>query len=130
MESWQICGAALICVMAAVVVKQMKGEFILPLRIAISIVLMGGALGIGIPLFRYLRTLIDGGALSEYADILFKSFGIAMLTHVTSEICRDAGEASVASYVELAGKFELLILGLPLVAKVLETTSEILNWRI
>lgn len=130
MESWKICGAALICVLAAVVIKQLKGEFAVPLRLATSLLLLGGAFAFGIPLFEYIKGLILDSQLSEYAEILFKAFGIALLTHITAEICRDCGEASAASYVELAGKFEIMLLSLPLVLSVLEDASEILNWRI
>ena len=125
-----MCGAALFCVAAAVIIKQVKSEFVIPLRLATSVLLLGGAVALGIPLFEYIKGVISNSELAEYAEIFFKAFGIALLTHITAEICRDCGEASVASYVELAGKFEMLILSLPLIMSVLEGAAEILDWRI
>lgn len=130
MESWQICGAALICVVAVVVIKQLKSDFAIPVRLASSLILLGGVLAVGIPLFEYIKRLVSGSALSEYSGILMKAFGIAILTHITAEICRDCGEGSAASYVELAGKIEIMLLSLPLVMSVLETAAEILKWHI
>lgn len=130
MESWQICGAALVCVVAVVVIKQLKGDFAIPVRLASSLILLGGVIAVGIPLFEYIKSLISNSALAEYAEILLKAFGIALLTHITAEICRDCGENSAASYVELGGKLEIMLLSLPLVMSVLEMATEILNWRI
>ena len=130
MESWQICGAALICVVAVVIIKQLKSDFAIPVRLASSLILLGGVIAVGIPLFEYIKRLVSGSALAEYSAILMKAFGIAILTHITAEICRDCGESSVASYVELAGKIEIMLLSLPLVMSVLETAAEILKWHI
>jgi stage III sporulation protein AD len=108
----------------------MRTEFEMPVRLAGSIVLLGITVAIGIPLFSYLNDMIMSSALSEYAGILIKALGIAVLTHITAEVCRDCGDASAASYVELAGKFEILLLSLPLVSSILGTAAEILNWQI
>jgi len=129
MESWQICGVALLFTMAAVVVRQLRSEFTLPVRLAGSLVLLGIVVGIGVPLFEYLGRLISVSALSEYAAILIKALGIVVLTHITAEVCRDCGESSAASYVELAGKLEILLLSLPLILSIMETAAEILNWQ-
>lgn len=130
MESWQICGVALLCAMTVMVIKHMRAEFELPVRLTGSIVLLGITLAIGIPLFEYLNNMIASSALSEYSAILIKALGIAVLTHITAEVCRDCGDSSAASYVELAGKLEILLLCLPLVSSILGTAGEILNWQI
>ena len=129
MGSWQICGAALVCVVAIVVIKQLKGDFAIPVRLASALILLGEVIAVGIPLFEYIKRLISDSALEKYADVLLKAFGIAILTHITAEICRDCGESSAASYVELAGKFEIMLLALPLVMSVLESAGEILKWH-
>ncbi len=129
MESWQICGVALLCAVAAMLMKHMRAEFETPVRLTGSILLLGITLAIGIPLFEYLNRMISSSALSEYAGILIKALGITVLTHITSEVCRDCGNSSAASYVELAGKLEILLLCLPLVSSILGTAAEILNWQ-
>lgn len=130
MESWQICGVALLCTMAAVVMKQLRAELALPVRLAGSLVLLGIIISAAVPLFTYINDLILRSALADYASILLKALGIAWLTHITAEVCRDCGESSAASYVELAGKLEILLLTFPLLAKILDTASQILNWQI
>lgn len=130
MESWQICGVALLCAMAVMLMRNIRADFELPVRLAGSVVLLGLALAVGIPLFEYIKNIIAASALSEYSAILIKALGIAVLTHITAEVCRDCGNSSAASYVELAGKLEILILCLPLVASILRTAEEILKWQI
>ena len=61
-------------------------------------------------------------------EILFRALGIATLTHITAELCRDCGESTLAGGVEMLGKLEILTLCLPLIAAVLETVGEILQW--
>lgn len=129
MESWQICGLGLLCAVTAMVIKQLRTELALPVRLAGSILLLGAAVAVAVPLYSYLDSLISTSALSEYAPILFKALGIAFLTHLSAEICRDCGEPSAASYVELAGKLEILILSLPLIASILGVAADILNWQ-
>lgn len=130
MEFWQICGVALLCVIAAVVIKQLRAEFGLPVRLVGSLLLLGAVLALAFPLITYIRELLEKSALADYAALLLKALSIAWLTHITAEVCRDCGESSAASYVELAGKLEILLLSLPLLARILETAAKILEWRI
>ena len=79
------------------------------------------------PLTRQLRVWTDAVA-AEYTGILFRALGIAVLTHLTAELCRDCGESTVASGVETLGKLEILTLCLPLIGSVMEMAEEILRW--
>ena len=54
------------------------------------------------------------GADEEYLTVLFKALGICYLTQFACDMCKDSGEAALATQAELAGKIALLILALPL----------------
>ena len=128
MDSFAVCAAALLCAMAALCIRTMKPEFAPILRAAFC-VLFGfwtvAALGRPVTQLRaWMEDAMGGGE----GEILFRALGIATLTHITAELCRDCGESTLAGGVEMLGKLEILTLCLPLIAAVLETVGEILQW--
>ena len=52
--------------------------------------------------------------------------GIAILTRVTAEVCRDAGEGGIAAFAETAGAAMALSVAVPLLRAVLETVTGLL----
>lgn len=61
-----------------------------------------------------------------YLDTVFKILGIAYLTSFCSEICKDAGEGSIASKVEFSGKILILTLAIPILMAVMQTILKIM----
>lgn len=59
-----------------------------------------------------------------YGESLLKGAGIAMLTEIGIEICRSLGESSIAGYIALLGKAEILFMTLPLYRQLLEMALE------
>ncbi len=128
MQVWQICGVGMICAVAAMVVRQLKGEAATSVRLGGSIVLLTVVLGLIAPLCVFLGQLSERAGFGEYAGVLTKALGIALMTHIAAGFCRDCGESSVAGYVELAGKCEILLLSLPLIASLMDTARDLLSW--
>jgi len=56
-----------------------------------------------------------------YIKIIFKVIGITYLATFCSEICKDAGERSLASKVEIAAKIMILIQAVPIMMAVLNS---------
>lgn len=61
-----------------------------------------------------------------YLNTVLKILGIAYLASFCSEICRDAGEGSLASKVEFAGKIMILVLAIPILMAVLQSILKIM----
>ncbi|NLZ47362.1 MAG: stage III sporulation protein AD [Clostridiales bacterium] len=61
-----------------------------------------------------------------YLNTVLKILGIAYLASFCSEICRDAGENSLASKVEFSGKILILVLAIPILMAVLQSILKIL----
>ena len=64
---------------------------------------------------------------SEYAAIMLKGLGAAILTHICALTCRECGKSYLANTVELAGKLEILILCIPLIKRITETAIALLE---
>ncbi|NFC48602.1 stage III sporulation protein AD [Clostridium botulinum] len=61
-----------------------------------------------------------------YLSTVFKILGIAYFATFCSEICKDAGENSLASKVEFAGKILILGLAIPILMAVLQSILKIM----
>jgi stage III sporulation protein AD len=61
-----------------------------------------------------------------YLNTVFKILGIAYLASFCAEICRDAGEGTIASKVEFAGKILILVLAIPILMAVLQSIMKIM----
>jgi stage III sporulation protein AD len=66
------------------------------------------------------------GLAPEILAPLVKTVGIAILTRVTAELCRDVGEGGIAAFAEVAGGAAALCVALPLAQAVLVMISGLL----
>ncbi len=73
------------------------------------------------------RSLLDTGGFSEYGATLIKALGIAAVCQTGGDVCRDMGENSVASALELAGKLEIVALALPIAADLLAAARDLIT---
>lgn len=79
-------------------------------------------------MFSTLYSLLEGSGLpGEYIEILFKAVGICLLTQLAADTCRDAGESAMASKAEIAGRFALLMVGLPLFQAITQTALQLIG---
>ena len=87
--------------------------------------LAGGGLGAAVAL---MRELAGQAGLSEaLLEPVVKAVALSILTRLTAEICRSAGEGGVAAFVETAGSALSLMAALPLVRAVAQMMGELLT---
>ena len=128
--STKICFFAVICTVASVIIKQCKPEYAFLVRLASTVGICAVAVSIAGPIITYIKSIFDGGLGEEYpyAQNVLKALGVAVLTEICADICRDLGEGSAASGVELIGRLEILLLCIPMFEAVIATVSEVLVW--
>ncbi len=66
-----------------------------------------------------IRETVAGSGVALEVETLLKALGISAITQITADVCREAGEGTVAGQVELIGKLEIVLLSLPLAAQLL-----------
>lgn len=115
--------AGTIC--AAVVKKQAPDVALVVTLCAVTLILVTA-----VEVLEPVRELMD--ALGERAGLsaavlapVIKTVGIALLTRVCAELCRDANESGIAAAVEIAGGGCALLVCLPLFQAVLELILEL-----
>ena len=62
----------------------------------------------------------------EYFPIILKVLGIAYITEFAAAICQDAGEKSIASKVELAGKIAIFFAAIPVFTSLLDLLNSLI----
>ncbi len=123
----RISAIAVTAALCAVVVKKNVKELGLVLSLAAGAVILSQAVGA----LESVRSLMD--TLAETAGIsqavlspVIKTIGIAIVTRLTSEICRDADERGIAAFVETAGALTALWVAIPLIKTVLSMITGLL----
>ena len=124
----QLSGLALLAAMLILILRELRPAFVPPVRLGASVLLVGAALLLYAPVLSRVRTLFSQTGAGEYADLVLRALGIALICELTAIFCRDLGENSLADGVQLFGKLEILVLSLPLVDKVLEMAKELLQY--
>lgn len=75
---------------------------------------------------QYYYELCTQCGYSDYFKVMLKGLGVAFIANIGCELCRDSGEAQLASGIELAAKAEILAVAFPLIKKLIEMSKEIM----
>ena len=129
-EIIKFCGIGLLCAVSGIILRRISGgEISLFIRIGGALVIFGAAMVIMKSVISELAEITDGQGLDVYASVLVKTLGIALLTKICSDVCRDCGEGTLASGVELCGKLSILLLCIPMIGELMDYAEKILGMR-
>lgn len=113
---------------SAVALKKYAPETSVVIAVGASAALLISLLGMISPVTQEITDLISGSDIApEYASALLKTIGICFVCQFTSDACRDAGQTSLASKVELISKASVLIISLPLFRNILSSVTTLLR---
>ena len=87
--------------------------------------LAAGALGAAVALMEELAA--RAGLTDALLEPVFKTVALSVLTRLTAELCRAAGEGGLAAFAEAAGTALALAAALPLVRAVAQLMGELLT---
>lgn len=121
-------GAGIIGAVLSVVIKQYKPEFSIYISLIAGMLLLKGAVEAVSPALGSLSSLIgDAGVNAGYCEILIKSLAVCYITQIASESCSDAGEKSIGSKIEFAGKCAVVLIALPLFTELTELIKGLMS---
>ena len=67
------------------------------------------------------------GVKAGYFKILLKIIGITYIAEFASDLCKDAGYATIAGQIQMFGKLSVLAAGIPVLTALLETIRGFLS---
>ncbi len=123
----KLAGVAVTAVVFSGVLRKNTPELALLLTMAAGIwmlTLVADGLGAAVELMEELAS--QAGVSEVLLEPVVKTVALSILTKLTAEICRSAGENGVAAFVETAGTVLALAVALPLVRAVAQLMGELL----
>ena len=125
----RLCVLAILCTLSALLLRRLREEYAIALRVAAAVLLGTALIPAVMTVVRYveeLSELLPSAGL--YVGTLLKALGVAFLAQMCAGVCRDCGEAGIASWVEWVGKAQILLLSLPLMSEILGVVERALSW--
>lgn len=127
MDIVKIIGVGLIALIIIIILKQYKPEFSIYVSIIAGIIILSMVIGKLSSVINILLNLSNrAGTGSDFLKILLKITGIAILTEFAVSICKDSGENSIASKIDLGGKIIVISISIPIITALLELLISIL----
>lgn len=124
----KVAAVAIAAAVLGTVLRKSTPELALLLALCAGLWITGvaaGGLGTVVALMEELAGL--SGLSEELLEPVVKTVALSILTRLTAEICRSAGEQGIAAFVETAGTVLALAVALPLVRAVTVLMAEMLT---
>lgn len=123
----KICAIGIAALIIISIVKTYKPEFTVEVTLCAGMILLYfiiDSLKYG---FGFIADIYEDLSYGkEYFPIIMKVLGIAYITEFAAAICQDAGEKSIASKVELAGKIAIFFAAIPVFTSLLDLLNSLI----
>lgn len=121
MTFYAILGAALVVTVLLIIIRKERPEIAVLLSVAAAGLILTALLkNINQILLVFNSLALNTHLNISYLKLIVKVVGLAYLAGFGAQICKDAGEGSMAAKIELAGKIFILSLGIPIMVGLLE----------
>ncbi len=116
-EVFKIVSFAIVSVVLIILLKQQKPEIALLLTIVAAVSILFIAVDKLSGVFELLDTLVTKSGINKnFLSIILKITVIAYIVEFGKNICVDAGQSSIATKLEMAGKVIIVCLSLPIIS--------------
>ena len=124
----QIAGLSITAVLIAKLLERYAAEQAMMLTLLLGALLTAAAVYALSPILNEMDTLLASSGLSaEYTAAVSKAIGICVVTQLSADVCKDAGESALCTAVTMTGKASLIMLSLPLFSSLLQLLREVLS---
>jgi len=127
MEMSQIVIIGIISVILSLMFRGHHDEWRMYIRIAGGIIIffaIAQKLGVVLELVKKMSEKIDVDLI--YIGIVFKILGISYISEFGAQLCKDAGESSIASKIEFAGKVLIVTISAPVMLALIDIIAGII----
>lgn len=127
MEILKIAAIALTGVILASLMKTVNKDISLYIILAAIIIILLEVFDKLTGIFAFLEGIYGSITYGrEFFPIILKILAIAYITDFTAQLCKDAGENSIGSKVELAGKVIIFYAAMPILTAILDLIQTLL----
>jgi len=127
-EIVKIVGVGLLAGMLINVLRQQKPELAMQLSIAAGVMLFLLMLSKVMRVVEVMQSLSARAQIEQaHMGTVLKIIGIAYIADFGAQVLQDAGEKTVASKVEMAGKVIIMLLAVPIILAILDSVLKLLG---
>lgn len=127
MEIIKIIGIALIALIIIIMLKQYKPEYAIFISILTGILILFLVMDRLTGIINLIESIQDKFSINtQFIALLIKITGIAFLSEFAISVCKDSGEAAIASKIEVGSKIIIISMSVPIISSLLEIILKIL----
>ena len=127
MEIIKIIGIALIALIIIIMLKQYRPEYAIFVSILTGILILILVMDRLTGIINMIESIQSKFSINtQFITLLIKITGIAFLSEFAVSICKDSGEAAIASKIELGSKIIIISMSIPIISSLLEIILKIL----
>lgn len=127
MEIIKIIGIALIALIIIIMLKQYRPEYAIFISILTGILILFLVMDRLTGIINLIESIQSKFSINtQFIALLIKITGIAFLSEFAVSICKDSGEAAIASKIELGSKIIIISMSIPIISSLLEIILKIL----
>ncbi|ADC48383.1 stage III sporulation protein AD [Alkalihalophilus pseudofirmus OF4] len=120
-------GLGLIATFLALVVKEQKPMFAFLLTVFVGVIIFIFLVDEITKIIEMLESIARNANINMvYLQTILKIIGIAYIAEFGAQIAKDAGQAAIATKIELAGKILILVMAIPILTAVIEMVLALL----
>ena len=124
----KIAAIGLIGILLASLIKTVNKDMSIYVVLATTALLLIYIIGELSGVFVYLESIYDNVTYGrEFFPIIIKVLAVAYIADFTAQLCKDAGENSIASKIELAGKIIIFYMAMPIFTAILQLIDSLLS---
>ncbi len=127
MNPFTVCVFAVASAVIISVIKHLKPELATIAGAIAGVLIFVYVAESVVPFIEFIRSASAETGVESYFLLMLKALAISMCCRMSAEICRDCGEAHIASRVELAGKAGIVLLSLPVLQQLLTLAKDLLE---
>ena len=127
MELIKIIGIALIALIIIIMLKQYRKEYAIFISILTGVLILFLVMDRLTGIINLIESIQSKFSINtQFIALLIKITGIAFLSEFAVNICKDSGEAAIASKIELGSKIIIISMSIPIISSLLEIILKIL----
>ena len=127
MSPFTVCAFGIVAACIIAVIKPLRPELSTLAAVVAGVLIFIYIINGLTPFVEFIKGAAADTGAEGYFTLMIKSLAVSLCCRMSADICRDCGESSLASRVELAGKAGIVIISLPIVTQLLNIAKDMLG---
>ncbi len=125
----RIVGIGIVTMILSLLIRQYRPEMAVAVSVCGAVLILSMCVPYLSSVIEMFKDIANGAGVNlSHIEIVLKIIGISYICQFAADICKDAGEASVAGKIELGGKIVIITLSMPIIYNLLDLVRDIINF--